>query len=149
MNPTFLTIDQLDSLFAVLRDVMGAPLGRIPLSLEASPATLSRDKVRFLREQGVTRLSMGLQTWNAADAGKLGRPQRQSDVEKALDWIREQGFPVVNLDLIYGVDGQTRATWLDSIHRTLAYQPEEIYLYPLYVRPLTGLSRRDRESVSR
>ena len=49
--------------------------------------------------------------------------------------------PVLNIDLIYGIDGQTAASWRSSLDAALAWQPEELYLYPLYVRPLTGLGR--------
>jgi coproporphyrinogen III oxidase-like Fe-S oxidoreductase len=50
--------------------------------------------------------------------------------------------PVLNLDLIYGIPGQTASTWALSLAETLRWAPEEVYLYPLYVRPLTGLGRR-------
>src|SRR5690606_757062 len=49
--------------------------------------------------------------------------------------------PVLNLDLIYGIAGQTEATWRESLETALQWRPEELYLYPLYVRPLTGLGR--------
>jgi oxygen-independent coproporphyrinogen-3 oxidase len=55
------------------------------------------------------------------------------------------GFPTLNIDLIYGIDGQTPASWLHSLDAALTWEPEELYLYPLYVRPLTGLGRRPRE----
>jgi oxygen-independent coproporphyrinogen-3 oxidase len=66
-------------------------------------------------------------------------------VEAALDRIRAVGFPTLNIDLIYGIDGQTPVTWLHSLNAALEWRPEEIYLYPLYVRPLTGLGRRARD----
>ncbi len=55
------------------------------------------------------------------------------------------GFAAVNLDLIYGLPGQTVASWLYSLREALRYEPEELYLYPLYVRPLTGLGRSHKE----
>lgn len=51
-------------------------------------------------------------------------------------------FPTLNIDLIYGQPGQTVATWLASLRPALHYRPEELYLYPLYVRPATGIGRR-------
>ena len=60
--------------------------------------------------------------------------------------IRKHGFPTLNLDLIYGIAGQTVASFLASIESALAYHPEELYLYPLYVRPLTGLQRIDSKA---
>ena len=52
--------------------------------------------------------------------------------------------PALNLDLIYGLPGQTVPSWLTSIGIAIAHEPEELYLYPLYVRPLTGLARRGK-----
>ena len=64
-----------------------------------------------------------------------------AEVEAALDRIRDVGFATLNIDLIYGIDGQTPESWRYSLDAALAWEPEELYLYPLYVRPLTGLGR--------
>ncbi len=69
------------------------------------------------------------------------RPQRRADVEAALARVRDAGIPVLNIDLIYGIEGQTEESWSRSLDAALAWRPEELYLYPLYVRPLTGLGR--------
>lgn len=71
----------------------------------------------------------------------LVRPQQRAVVEEAIAQIRAAGIPTLNLDLIYGIAGQTVASFLTSIDSALAFQPEELYLYPLYVRPHTGLDR--------
>src|SRR5690606_10216074 len=69
------------------------------------------------------------------------RPQRLSDVDRAIEIAHQHDFPVLNLDLIYGSVGQSLASWLATVDRAIGYAPEEIYLYPLYVRDLTGLGR--------
>jgi oxygen-independent coproporphyrinogen-3 oxidase len=139
-TPTFLEAGELEELLTIVRD-LGADLVSIPSSVEASPATITAEKLRLLRAAGVTRLSLGVQTFDDREAGGLGRPQRARAVQAALDAIRSAGFPILNIDLIYGGEGQTTATWLASIEAALAWRPEELYLYPLYVRPLTGLGR--------
>src|SRR5262249_36887626 len=78
---------------------------------------------------------------NAASA----RPQKTATVTAALEMIRAEGFPTLNVDLIYGLPGQTPSSWLYSLREALRWRPEELYLYPLYVRPLTGLGRSHRE----
>ena len=118
---------------------MGAPLGQIPISVEMSPDTVSVDKLALLRARGVTRASLGVQSFVEAEARAVSRPQRSAAVERALGMIREAGFPVLNVDLMYGLPGQTEESWLASIRAALRFTPEELYLYPLYVRPLTGL----------
>ena len=144
-TPTFLDCAELEDLFAICVDVMGAAPRRIPVSLEASPATVDRDKLALLREFGVDRLSIGIQTFDDAESKKLGRPQKRSESVRALAAIREAGFPTLNIDLIYGGETQTVASWLQSVRTALEYRPEELYLYPLYVRPLTGVGRLRRE----
>ncbi|KAB8168871.1 coproporphyrinogen III oxidase family protein [Streptomyces sp. 3MP-14] len=141
-TPTFLTADELTRLCDIAERRMGVDLRAIPLSVEASPATATADRLAVLAERGATRLSLGVQSFVEAEARAAVRPQRRADVEAALGRIRDAAIPVLNIDLIYGIDGQTSASWRHSLDVALAWRPEEVYLYPLYVRPLTGLGRR-------
>ncbi|MEU9073749.1 STM4012 family radical SAM protein [Kitasatospora sp. NPDC048538] len=148
-TPTYLTAGELGRLCDIAERRMGADLRAVPLSVEASPATATADRLEVLAARGATRLSLGVQSFVDAEARSAVRPQRRAEVEAALGRIRAAGFPVLNIDLIYGIDGQTEASWLHSLDAALAWQPEELYLYPLYVRPLTGLARRgEQESPS-
>ncbi|KUO09163.1 STM4012 family radical SAM protein [Streptomyces sp. DSM 15324] len=141
-TPTFLTAAELERLCDIAEHRMGADLRAVPLSVEASPATATADRLAVLAERGATRLSLGVQSFVETEARAAVRPQRRADVESALARIRDAGIPVLNIDLIYGIDGQTERSWLHSLDAALAWRPEELYLYPLYVRPLTGLDRR-------
>jgi oxygen-independent coproporphyrinogen-3 oxidase len=146
-TPTFLEAAELERLCDLAERGLGADLAAIPLSVEASPATATADRLAVLAARGTTRLSLGVQSFVDAEARTAVRPQRRADVEAALARIRDAGIPVLNIDLIYGIDGQTERSWTRSLDAALAWQPEELYLYPLYVRPLTGLGRhRDRVS---
>ncbi|MFJ9609627.1 STM4012 family radical SAM protein [Kitasatospora sp. NPDC101176] len=148
-TPTYLTAGELERLCDIAERRMGADLRAVPLSVEASPATATADRLEVLAARGATRLSLGVQSFVDAEARSAVRPQRRAEVEAALGRIRAAGFPVLNIDLIYGIDGQTEASWLHSLDAALTWQPEELYLYPLYVRPLTGLARRgEQESPS-
>ncbi|MFF0187703.1 STM4012 family radical SAM protein [Streptomyces sp. NPDC005244] len=140
-TPTFLEADELELLCDIAEREMGADLRSIPLSVEASPSTATADRLAVLVARGTTRLSLGVQSFVEEESRAAARPQRRSDVEAALARIREAAVPVLNIDLIYGIDGQTAASWRHSLDASLAWQPEEIYLYPLYIRPLTGLGR--------
>lgn len=145
-TPTFLEADELSRLFDLVEKVMGVPLGSVPLSVEGSPSTATQDRLRVLAERGTTRLSLGVQSFDDAEARSAVRPQKAGDVARALDAVRESGIPVLNIDLIYGIEGQTEESWLRSLDAALDWRPEEIYLYPLYVRPLTGLARIGRDA---
>ncbi|GAA2584518.1 STM4012 family radical SAM protein [Actinomadura fulvescens] len=139
-TPTYLTAAELERLCDIAERF--GDLAAIPLGVETSPATATTDRLTVLRDRGTTRVSIGVQSFVDEEARAAVRPQKRAEVEAALDRIRAVGFPTLNIDLIYGIDGQTPATWLHSLDSALAWEPEELYLYPLYVRPLTGLGRQ-------
>jgi oxygen-independent coproporphyrinogen-3 oxidase len=143
-TPTYLSAGELEELFAIAALLPGpAPAWAV----ETSPATATPDRLGALAAHGVARVSLGVQSFLDTEAHAAGRPQRRRDVEAALAAIRAAGLPTLNLDLIYGIDGQTPATWAASLSAALSWRPEELYLYPLYVRPLTGLGRRGQSTV--
>ncbi|MER7005746.1 STM4012 family radical SAM protein [Dactylosporangium sp. NPDC000555] len=141
-TPTYLSAGRLTELFDLLEDATGADLRAVPMSVETSPATATADRLAVLVERGATRISIGVQSFLDAEAHAAGRPQKRAEVDRALAAIRTAGDAELNLDLIYGIPGQTRETWEASLTTALRWRPEELYLYPLYVRPMTGLGRR-------
>ncbi|MYQ37308.1 oxygen-independent coproporphyrinogen-3 oxidase [Streptomyces sp. LamerLS-316] len=145
-TPTFLTAGELERLCDIAEKRMGADLSAVPLSVETSPSTATADRLEVLADRGTTRISIGVQSFVDAEVRAAVRPQHRSEVEAALGRIREARIPVLNIDLIYGIDGQTEASWRTSLNAALAWRPEELYLYPLYVRPLTGLGRQGTAS---
>ncbi|MGW1099875.1 STM4012 family radical SAM protein [Streptomyces sp. NPDC002455] len=148
-TPTFFTAGELERLCDIAEKRMGADLRAVPLSVETSPSTATADRLAVLADRGTTRISIGVQSFVDAEARAAVRPQHRSEVEAALGRIREARIPVLNIDLIYGIDGQTGASWRTSLDAALAWRPEELYLYPLYVRPLTGLGRQGTASEAR
>lgn len=140
-TPTFLEAHELHRLFDI-SELLGVNPHVIPVSVETSPQTATPERLKVLWERGTTRVSIGVQSWFEAEVHGVGRAQKTSDVETAIEAIRETNFPILNIDLMYGLPGQTRDSWLHSLNAALRFAPEEIYLYPLYVRPLTGLGRR-------
>ncbi|MEV8421808.1 STM4012 family radical SAM protein [Streptomyces niveus] len=145
-TPTFLDAGELERLCDIAEKRMGADLRAVPLSVETSPSTATADRLSVLAERGATRVSIGVQSFVEEEAKAAVRPQRRSDVEAALGRIRDARIPVLNIDLIYGIDGQTPESWRLSLDAALAWRPEELYLYPLYARPLTPLGRRAHPS---
>ncbi len=120
----------------------GASPALVPTSVETAPGTTTPDRLAVLRAHGVERISIGVESFRGDETRAMGRPQSRDAVEAALRAIRDAGIPVLNIDLIYGAAGQTPARFLESVEAALAWEPEELFLYPLYVRPLTGLGRR-------
>jgi oxygen-independent coproporphyrinogen-3 oxidase len=144
-TPTLLTPPELEQLLAVATRILGASAVTVPASVEVSPATAIPDRLIRLRQFGIGRLSIGVQTFDPNEATRLGRPQSRELVEQALHEIRSVGFPVLNVDLMYDIPGQTAESWRKSLSAALAWRPEEIFLYPLYIRPMTSLATRGAE----
>ncbi|WNS41184.1 STM4012 family radical SAM protein [Paenibacillus sp. MMS20-IR301] len=136
-TPSLLAPAQLNRLFAIAADIMGVDLSTTSISVETSPETLTGEKLSILKEHTVDRVSMGIQSFVAAESAAIYRPQDPDVVYRALELLGKYDFPILNLDLIYGLPGQTVDSWLYSLNQALRYAPEEIFIYPLYTREHT------------
>jgi oxygen-independent coproporphyrinogen-3 oxidase len=87
---------------------------------------------------------MGVQTLDPDEAARAGRRYPIERVSEAAELISSIGFANVNYDLIYGLEGQTRQSWLNSLRGTLAFAPDTVTLYPIVFRPLTLIERRNK-----
>ena len=146
-TPSFLTMSELEKVFAGLDAAWPIDWSIANSSFEISPATITTEKLTMLRSRGIQRISMGVQSFSVEDLKQLGRPQKNETVFAAIDLIQNGEFPVFNLDLIYGMQGQTMASWMQTVEKTIQISPEEIFLYPLYVRELTGLGRTGKSPI--
>ncbi len=102
-------------------------------TVEANPATLDRGRVKAWRELGITRLSLGAQSFDPRGLRALGRTHQPSDVAPAVAAARSAGMDV-SLDLIFGWPGQTEARWRADLDAALAQGPDHLSLYPLELR---------------
>jgi oxygen-independent coproporphyrinogen-3 oxidase len=129
-TPTALSVSQLERLFQGLHrhlDLSGAA----EFTIEMNPATVTARKAELLRAHGVNRVSMGVQSWDQDLLKVLGRVHDAEQVRKSFAILRAAGYDNLNLDLIYGVPGQTLAQWEDSLCQTVALQPDHISAYCL------------------
>ncbi len=110
-------------------------------TFECSPKTASSERLEILRNAGVTRLSMGVQQLDDDVLRKAGRVHLSADVRRAYDAIRQFDFPIVNLDLIVGLVGETDDTFFGSLEEVLSLSPESITIYQLEIPPNTPLYR--------
>lgn len=144
-TPTYLDAEQLQSSFNILEQHLNVK--NLPASIEVSPATADHERLVVLKENGVERISIGVESFDKDDLKSLGRPQTPRNVETALQQIRDSKIPRLNIDLIYGSANQSMQSWLYSIDQALEWQPEELFIYPLYIRPLTGLGRKHQRDI--
>jgi oxygen-independent coproporphyrinogen-3 oxidase len=141
-TPTYLDSSELRRLVRLLREALGGSPEKTHGCIEASPETVDDEKVSVLRELGFQRLSLGVQSFVPEELRQVNRRFDFARNREAVELIGRAGFPHFNVDLIYGLPGQTPASWRYSLEAAVDSPATSLFLYPLYVRPLTGLERR-------
>ncbi len=111
------------------------------VSMEANPGTVSLESLVTLRRAGVNRLSFGAQSFLEQQLRLLGRIHTPRQIGQAVNAARAAGFDSVNLDLMYGLPGQTVVTWRSDLEQALALEPEHLSLYALTIEEGTRLAR--------
>ncbi len=140
-TPSALSVPQLEFLLLGLRRQLDLSKLR-EWTLEMNPATVSLEKAQLLRELGVNRISMGVQSWDAQVLKSLGRVHTVSQAEKSYELLREARFDNVNLDLMFAVPGQTESALKESLKRTVQLDPQHISAYCLTYEEDTEFLRR-------
>jgi putative oxygen-independent coproporphyrinogen III oxidase len=129
-TPSLVPPSSLEQILAAIRTAYGIrPDAEI--TLEANPGPDERGDPVAQVAAGITRLSIGAQSFNFSELKRLGRRHSASDIGVALISAREAGMASINLDLLYDVPGQTLGSWADSLERAVALGPEHMSLYAL------------------
>ncbi len=143
-TPSLLPGDSIEQLLDSIRMQMHlAPDAEI--TLEANPESVQPDRLASYRAAGVSRISMGVQSLNSAELVFLDRIHGADRAEAAFAEIRAAGFDNVNLDLIYGLPGQSLETWQSTVNQVLNWcgdGPDHISCYALTVEEGTPLAAR-------
>src|SRR5436309_6942693 len=117
-------------------------LGAREWTVECNPATVSLDKAKLLRDFGVNRISMGVQSLNEQLLDRLGRIHSREMVFKSFDILRRAGFENINLDLMFAIPGQTLEVWRDTLSEALALGSEHLSCYEVIYEEDTPLYRQ-------
>ena len=138
-TPSLFEPEAIDRLIAGVR-------ARLPLApdceitLEANPGTFERQRFAAFRAAGVTRLSIGVQSFDDALLQTIGRVHDGAQARAAVEEAA-RSFDTFNLDLMYALPGQTPAQWERDVRAALAYQPPHLSLYHLTIEPNTAFAR--------
>ncbi|MDO4281500.1 MAG: radical SAM family heme chaperone HemW [Peptococcaceae bacterium] len=143
-TPTTLSAGELASLMAAIDDCVDLSAVE-EFTVEANPGTVDAEKLAILRAGGVNRISFGVQSFDDDLLRMLGRLHTAREAEEAVAFARAAGFENINLDLMYGLPGQTAAQWRATVDRALALHPEHLSLYQLIPEPGTAIVRRMAE----
>jgi oxygen-independent coproporphyrinogen-3 oxidase len=140
-TPSLLPVESVGAILTAVREVFAlSEQGEI--TVEANPGTVCEEYLRELRALGVNRLSVGAQSFDEEDLAVLDREHHPDDVEQAIAAAHRAGFENINLDLMYGVPGQTLESWRRTLGHALALHPTHLSLYALTIEEGTPLARR-------
>ena len=142
-TPSLLSGEALDQLLTAIR--MRLPLlPEAEITLEANPGTVEADKFAAFRAAGINRLSLGIQSFNPAHLKALGRIHDGDEARRAIE-IAAAHFDNFNLDLMYGLPGQTLGEALHDVETALAFAPTHLSCYQLTLEPNTAFAARPPE----
>ena len=121
--------------------------GSAEITLEVNPGTVTLESLKAYRQRGVTRLNIGVQSFQDSHLQWLGRMHSADAAKDAILWARAAGFDQIGMDLIYGLPGQRRQAWLADLHQAISFDPEHLSCYMLTCEPDTPLDRMRRHQV--
>ncbi|EMF0151229.1 oxygen-independent coproporphyrinogen III oxidase [Enterococcus hirae] len=135
-TPTSLTAVQLDRLLAGAMEILPFKEGK-EFTVEANPGDLTKEKLQVMKNYGVNRLSMGVQTFDNRLLKKIGRKHTAEDVYQTMRFLEEENFTNVSIDLIYALPGQTLEGYRETLNQALALDLPHYSLYSLILENKT------------
>jgi oxygen-independent coproporphyrinogen-3 oxidase len=129
-TPSMLSSAHLERFLPGFLRALGNPIVR-EWTFEMNPRSLTEEKLALLRTHGVTRASLGVQAWDEPTLRTLGRDHGPEEAEECFAALRRAHFPVVSIDLMFSVPGQSLEAWLESMDRSLALRPDHLSCYNL------------------
>ena len=142
-TPTVLTVAQLIAILSEIRNRFDLTPD-CEVTVEGHPSTISEQDLVQLRQAGATRLSFGAESMEDGDLLRIGRPGAVSETITAMAKARSAGFTNINLDLMYGLPGQSLTSWENTLTHCLALQPTHLSCYALTVEQETRLASNIR-----
>jgi putative oxygen-independent coproporphyrinogen III oxidase len=140
-TPSLFNAESIDSLLSGLRARLNlAP--DIEITLEANPGTVEQRRFCEYRACGVNRISIGVQSFNPAHLQKLGRIHDENEAAGAVKAAQQAGFDNINIDLMYGLPGQTLQQATADIRTAIGLEPSHISHYQLTIEPNTAFFHR-------
>jgi oxygen-independent coproporphyrinogen-3 oxidase len=116
------------------------------VTFECEPGTLNQEKIKTLKEIGVTRISLGVESFNDEILETNGRAHLSPEIFRAYDWITAAGFPQVNIDLIAGMIGETDENWQRNLEKAVELNPNNITIYQMELPHNTIISKEMKET---
>ncbi len=152
-TPTALNIAQLELLLRGFHERLDLSQ-LVEWTIEANPGSVSARKADVLKKFGINRISLGVQSWNDELLKLLGREHNAQQAEESFRNLRNAGFTNINVDLMFGLPGQTVGQWRATLEKTIALGPEHVSTYCLtyeedtefFLRHARGEFRQDTDA---
>ena len=139
-TPSLLSVEQIEHLSHTIHSLFNVD-GNAEITMEANPGTIDIAYLKAIKESGINRLSLGIQSLNDKDLKILGRIHTAAEARDAVFFARKAGFNNLSLDLIYGLPGQTLTGWRNVLKEAADLAPEHLSLYPLTLEGEEPMSR--------
>jgi oxygen-independent coproporphyrinogen-3 oxidase len=143
-TPSLVPTEALQSVIHTLQQNMDFN-PNIEISIEVNPGTVKQAYLRNLRQVGFNRISIGMQSASQDDLNVLDRKHQLEDVDNTVNWSRDSGFENLNLDLIFGIPGQTLESWKKSLQKAISLKADHYSLYSLSIEDGTPLHQWIKE----
>lgn len=140
-TPTILGNEHFSRILSAIRRAMRLEDGA-EITVEGNPGTISLEKLAGLKQSGVNRLSMGMQSARADELQLLGRIHSHQTTVETVRMAKEAGFDNISVDLIFGLPGQTLADWKETLEEAIRLRTTHLSLYALTIEEGTVLDRR-------
>ena len=146
-TPTALAATQLTAILSEVRKHFTLT-SDCEITVEAHPSTISEQDLAQLYQAGVTRMSFGAESMEDGDLARIGRPGAVSETVTAVTQARAVGFTNINLDLMYGLPGQSLVDWKRTLAHCLTLEPAHLSVYALTVEEDTRLASNIQRQLS-
>ncbi len=145
-TPSVLTPQQIEALMHQARSLFTlTPDAEI--TMEVNPGTVTQNHLNFLRQIGINRINIGVQSFSCDTLEFLGRIHTPGDATQAIQSARKAGFDNIGLDLMFGIPGQNIPSWQDDLKTSLTWSPEHLSCYMLTFEKGTPLDKRRKANT--
>ncbi|MDP7397286.1 MAG: coproporphyrinogen-III oxidase family protein [Lentisphaeria bacterium] len=144
-TPSFLSTRQLTSITGKMKAVLPWDEAE-EITFECEPGTLNEQKLKFIKELGVTRLSLGVENYDADILEFNGRAHRAVEIDRAYEWAQACGFPQINIDLIAGMLNETPENWRNCVTKAIDMAPDSVTIYQMEIPYNTTIYQRMKEN---
>jgi oxygen-independent coproporphyrinogen III oxidase len=142
-TPSFLSNQQLERLIERINQHWTWSAAK-EVTFECEPGTLKESKLQTIKNIGVTRLSLGVEHFDDEILSNNGRAHKSPEIFRAYEWIRNIGFPQVNIDLIAGMLGETEDKWKRTVEKAVAMDADSVTIYQMEVPFNTKIAKESR-----